>query len=125
MDGPARPLSPYLVYRWGITNTLSIFHRLTGGFLSLGTLILACWLISAATSADAYAGIVVWYGSVWFKLLFAGWAFCFFYHFANGIRHLFWDVGRGFSDRQIRLGGMAVVAFAVVATAAYSVIVIF
>lgn len=120
MDAPERPLSPHLqVYRWGITNTLSILHRATGVFLSLGLLVLSGWLIAIATGPDAYAGVMALYGAAWFKLPLAGWAFCFFYHLANGVRHLVWDAGFGFERSQIRAGGIAVVAFAVVATAAY------
>lgn len=125
IDGPARPLSPFLLYRWGITNTLSILHRITGVFLSLGLLVLSCWLIVIATGADSFAGVMRWYGSAWFKLPLAGWAFCFFYHLANGIRHLAWDVGLGFGRSGIRSSGFAVVVFALVATAAYVAIAMF
>jgi len=119
-DAPERPLSPHLqVYRWGISNTLSILHRGTGLALSLGILVLGCWLIAIATGADAYADVMALYGSAWFKLPLAGWVFCFFYHLGNGVRHLFWDAGYGFERSQIRSGGIAVVVFALVATAAY------
>lgn len=120
VDQPERPLSPFLNYRWGVTNTLSILHRITGVALSLGILVLACWLISIAGGPESYAGVAEFYGSAWFKLPLAGWAFCFFYHLANGIRHLVWDAGRGFSHSAIRTGGAAVVGFAVVATAAFA-----
>jgi succinate dehydrogenase / fumarate reductase cytochrome b subunit len=115
-----RPLSPFLVYRWQITNTLSILHRLTGIMLSLGLLVLVCWLVSLATGAEAYANIMAFYGAAWFKLPLAGWAFCYFYHLGNGVRHLFWDVGRGFEPAQIRASGWAVVVFAVLATLIYA-----
>jgi len=40
------PLSPHLqIYRWQITSVLSILHRITGVILSLGTIILAAWLL--------------------------------------------------------------------------------
>lgn len=119
MDGRDRPLSPFLNYRWQITNTLSIMHRMTGVALTAGLLVLTCWLIAIASGADAFAGVQAWYGSAWFKLPLAGWAFCFFYHLGNGIRHLAWDIGIGFEHGQIRIGGWAVVVFAVVATALY------
>jgi succinate dehydrogenase / fumarate reductase cytochrome b subunit len=125
MDGPARPLSPFLIYRWGVTNGLSIIHRITGIFLTLGILVLSCWLIALASGPESYAGVASFYGSAWFKPVFLGWAFCFFYHLANGIRHLFWDAGYGFESAGIRLGGMAVVLFALVATAVYAVVGIF
>ena len=122
-DASRRPLSPHLqVYRWGITNTLSILHRATGIFLSLGLLVLSCWLIAIATGPDAFESVMAWYGSAWFKLPLAAWAFCFFYHFGNGIRHLFWDAGYGFERARIRQGGIAVIAFAVIATVVYAAI---
>jgi succinate dehydrogenase / fumarate reductase cytochrome b subunit len=107
------------VYRWGISNSLSILHRATGVFMSLGLLVLSCWLIAAAISNDAYAAVMDLYGSGWFRVPLAGWAFCFFYHLANGVRHLAWDAGFGFERSSIRSSGIAVVVFAVVATAAY------
>lgn len=116
-----RPLSPFLIYRWGISNSLSILHRITGVFLSLGLLVLACWLIALASGPEAYAAIAAFYGAAWFKLPLAGWALCFFYHLGNGIRHLVWDAGYGFSHAAIRGGGIAVLVFAVLATSAYVV----
>ena len=35
---------------------------------------------------------------------------CFFLHLCGGIRHLFWDAGRGFELRTIYASGWAVVA---------------
>jgi succinate dehydrogenase / fumarate reductase cytochrome b subunit len=119
MTVPQRPLSPFLIYRWGVTNTLSILHRITGVLLALGLFFLALWLLALASGPEAYAGIVGFYDGAWFSVLLAGWAFCFFYHLANGIRHLIWDAGYGFERGQVRLGGIAVVVFAIVATGFY------
>ena len=45
-----RPLSPHLqTYRWTLTMALSIVHRVTGIALYFGTLLLAWWLIAAAS----------------------------------------------------------------------------
>ena len=121
-DAPTRPLSPHLqVYRLGFA-WLSILHRATGVFLSLGLLVLSCWLIAAAIGEESYAAITAFYGAAWFKVPLTGWAFCFFYHLANGVRHLFWDAGLGFSHAGIRIGGIAAVIFAVVATLVYAML---
>lgn len=120
MGRPELPLSPFLNYRWGVTNTLSIVHRLTGITLSLGVLVLAGWLISIAIGPDFYAGSARFFGSTLFKLPLAGWVFCFFFHLANGVRHLIWDAGFGFETAEIKVGGISVVVFAVVATAVYA-----
>ena len=119
-DAPRRPLSPHLqVYRWGITNTLSILHRGTGLVLCFGLVTLAAWLLAIASGPDVFAAFTAVVGSVWFRLPLAGIALCFFYHLGNGIRHLIWDTGRGFSHAAIRGGGIAVVVFALLATAVY------
>ena len=45
-----RPLSPFLtVYRWQYSMALSILHRVMGCALSVGLLLLAYWLMAAAT----------------------------------------------------------------------------
>src|SRR5580704_9807784 len=50
-----RPLSPHLqVYRWPITMAMSIAHRVTGGALYVGTLLLVWLLIAAASGEGAY-----------------------------------------------------------------------
>ena len=112
-----RPLSPHLsIYRWQISNTLSILHRATGVMLSLGALVLAGWLISIGAGYDAYVRVTTWLaGPVGALLLFA-WTFCFFYHLGNGIRHLCWDAGRGFGKDAARLSGILVVISALVLT---------
>jgi len=122
MDESGRPLSPFLIYRWGVTNSLSILHRITGVGLSVGILVLACWLLAIATGPEPYASVMNMFGATWFKLPLAAWAFCFFYHLANGVRHLFWDAGHGFGQAGIKLGGLAVVVFAVLMTATYAMI---
>lgn len=125
MNDPGRPLSPFLNYRWGVTNSLSILHRVTGVALSIGILFLTIWLIAMATGPEEYASVATLFGTIWFKLALTGWAFCFFYHLANGVRHLVWDAGRGFSHSAIRVGGLLVVVFAVAATAVYASIGLF
>jgi succinate dehydrogenase / fumarate reductase cytochrome b subunit len=125
MHAAQRPLSPHLgIYRWQITMWLSSLHRITGLLLSLGAVALAAWLIAAATSEAAYAAVAAVVGAPWFKAPLAAWAFCFFYHLANGIRHLAWDAGLGFEKSRIRATGWTVVVFAVTATAVFAAVVI-
>ncbi len=125
MDRVERPLSPHLqVYRPQITSVLSIVHRATGVTLSLGVLLLAYWLVCAASGEQAYDRAHRLLSSGWIKVLYAGLAFCFFYHLANGVRHLFWDLGLGLEPEQYKASGWAVIVFAAAATAAYSLLVI-
>jgi succinate dehydrogenase / fumarate reductase cytochrome b subunit len=126
MDRVDRPLSPHVFhYRWQITMTLSILHRITGVVLSVGMLVLVCWLVSLAGGEAVYERVRGAYAAPWFLPLYVGWVFCIFYHLGNGVRHLCWDIGIGFEHHQIRIGGWLVVVFAILATAVYSVFVIF
>ena len=124
-DRVERPLSPHLqVYRPEITSVLSILHRTTGLGLSVGLLVLAYWLMAAAGGEADYADATALLGSGWAKIGYVGWAFCFFYHLANGIRHLLWDMGIGLEPTQYRVSGWTVVLTSAAVTAVYSLMVI-
>ena len=119
MTAKSRPLSPHLsVYKFRITSTLSILHRLTGVALSLGAVALVWWLFAIASGPDAYAVFASVAGSIVGKIAIAGWLFTFFYHLCNGVRHLFWDVGKGFAIEQARASGWTVVTVSALATLA-------
>ena len=114
-----RPTSPHLqIYRWQITSVLSILHRATGVALAVGTLVLVWWLIAAAAGPDAY-GDARWFLGSWlgYILLFC-WSFALFYHLCNGIRHLGWDVGKGFDIPTAYRTGWLVVFTSLALTAA-------
>lgn len=113
-----RPLSPHLsIYRFAYTMATSIFHRATGCLLSAGLLLLVGWLTSLATGAEAYAAFAAFAASWPVKLVLALLLVAACYHFANGIRHLVWDTGRGLERRQARLSARIVVIATVVAAA--------
>lgn len=120
MSNTERPLSPHLsIYRWPVTMTLSILHRATGVAMSVGLVILAAWLVSAASGADDYDQFVTLMSTLVGRLLLIGWSFAFFFHLANGIRHLVWDTGRGFEKHQANASAWFVLVAAVVATALF------
>ena len=117
MSARQRPISPHLqIYKPQLTSVLSITHRGTGIFLSLGTLVLCYWLLAIAGGPAAYAeaqGIInSWYGQL---LLFA-WVASLYYHLCNGIRHLFWDAGYGLELKTTYASGYAVVVVSVILT---------
>lgn len=114
-----RPLSPHLqVYRLQWTMVLSILHRITGVALGVGTLLLAWWLVAAASGPDAFAIAQSVMRSIVGRFVLLGFTFSLFYHLANGIRHLFWDVGVGFDLRAARASGWFVLTLAVILTLA-------
>ncbi len=104
-----RPLSPHVqVYRWPISMALSITHRVTGVGLGLGTLLLTCWLVAAASSDAAFDNIQWFMGSALGLLLLLGWSASLIFHFFTGIRHLVWDAGYGFDAPDYDNSGWAV-----------------
>lgn len=113
-----RPLSPHLtVYSWQITNTLSILHRITGFGLAIGSILLVIWLFSAAYNPPFYYSLHAFLGSLAGKLLLLGWTVAFYYHLANGIRHLLWDTGAGFQIPQVTRSGIFVLFYTAIMTA--------
>jgi len=117
--GVERPLSPHLqVWRWHVTMAGSILHRATGVALYLGALVTAGWTAALAAGPDAYARYLGFLACPIGKLVLIGFTFAIFFHLANGLRHLAWDLGVGFRPRTADASGIAVIAFAVVATIA-------
>lgn len=114
-----RPLSPHLqIYRPQITSVLSILHRLTGVALAGGAALLAYWLTAAAYGPEAFTRANALFASWIGRLALFGMTFAFFYHFANGMRHLAWDIGLGFEMKTLRLSGILVVLVALALTGA-------
>lgn len=95
-----RPLSPFLTYRWTLTMALSIVHRITGVALYVGTLLMAWWLIAAASGPTAYA-MVEGFTSSWIgRLVLLGYTWALLHHMLGGIRHFIWDLGYGFGPNE-------------------------
>jgi succinate dehydrogenase / fumarate reductase cytochrome b subunit len=119
MSKDNRPLSPHLtIYRPQITSVLSITHRLTGIALFAGTALIVVWLWSVAYVPAFYATLHGWLASGIGRLMLLGWMAAFYYHLANGIRHLFWDIGWGFTIPQVNRSGWLVILFTLAVTAA-------
>lgn len=99
--------------------TLSILHRASGIALSVGLIVLVLWLQSAAGDARGYQVFADALQSAVGRLAMAGWSFAFFFHLANGVRHLFWDAGFGFEKSQANASAWVVLAATVVLTVGY------
>lgn len=92
-----RPLSPHLsIYKPMLTMMMSIVHRITGGALFFGTLLMTWWLLAAASGPTAYAKVQAFTGSIIGMLILFGYTWALIHHMLGGIRHLIWDTGRGF-----------------------------
>jgi succinate dehydrogenase cytochrome b subunit len=92
-----RPRSPHLqVYRLTLTMMMSIVHRMTGGALYFGTLLLAWWLLAAASGPNAYAAFQSAASSFIGRIVLFGYTFALIHHMLGGLRYLIWDTGHGF-----------------------------
>ena len=96
-----RPLSPHLtIYRLTLTMMMSIVHRITGAALYVGTLLVAWWLIAAASGPNGYA-TVQWFMGSWIgRLMLFGYTWALIHHMLSGLRYLVWDTGRGFGPSE-------------------------
>jgi succinate dehydrogenase / fumarate reductase cytochrome b subunit len=120
-----RPLSPFMIgstYKLQMSSMTSIMHRITGCALGAGTFLLTLWLVCAATSDSAFSMIQAFLGSWIGILIFIGFTTALFYHFCNGLRHLAWDVGKGFELPNMHLTGWIVLGATVVLTVGFWII---
>lgn len=120
----AKPTSPHLqIYKWNISSITSIMHRATGVLLYFSIVAIVWYVIYFAyqinltqfdETCDCPARAI-------FQNIFALAAifvtFSLYYHLCNGIRHLFWDIGKGFELKTARRNGYLVVFLALLLTA--------
>ena len=111
MSNIIRPLSPHLsIYRKQITSVLSIMHRITGVALYAGLGLLIVFLGTVGYYPENYAKLHEFLASALGKIALFGWTLAFYFHFFNGIRHLFWDMGKGFDIPSVnKTGWMAII----------------
>ncbi|KAL9121838.1 MAG: hypothetical protein Q9187_001600, partial [Circinaria calcarea] len=110
-----RPISPHLsIYQPQITWYLSGLNRISGSILSGSFYIfgfsyliapLFGWHLESPALAAAFGSLPL---AAKLAIKF-GFALPFTFHAFNGIRHLVWDVGMQFSNKQIQRTGWAVV----------------
>jgi succinate dehydrogenase / fumarate reductase, cytochrome b subunit len=79
---------------------MSIFHRATGIALYFGTLLVAWWLIAAASGPNAYAAVQWFMGSIIGLLILFAYTWVLIHHMLGGVRHLIWDTGHGFGPSE-------------------------
>lgn len=104
-----RPLSPHLsIYSPQITSVLSILHRGTGVALYIGAFVLAAFIICLGYGEKCFTTWVDFFQMPVGKIFLFGWIFCLYYHLCNGIRHLMWDIGKGFELANVTLSGLIV-----------------
>ena len=112
-----RPLSPHLsIHKKVLTAVFSIFHRLTGIFLTLGSFLLVFWFLSILIGENFYNYFQNISSNFIFKVILFFWTLAFFYHLFNGIRYLFWSFSLGMELKTVYRSGYIVSLLTVIAT---------
>ncbi len=114
-----RPLSPHLqIYKPQMTTVMSIFHRLTGIALALGTIMVTWFFLAVAMGPESYATFRDFAVHPIGQFMLFGWSAALFYHMFNGIRHFFWDMGYLFKIKNAYRAGAVVLLVTVIVTGA-------
>lgn len=114
-----RPLSPHIMHwRWHITMAASILTRVTGMGSYIGLLLVAGWALALASGQDAYDDYMGLLGSIPGQIVLFGFTVAVFYHLAAGVRHLLWDLGRGYEPSAANASAWVAIIFAIVASMA-------
>lgn len=114
----ARPLSPHLqIWRFTVTMAASITHRGTGAVLYGGTILLAYWLAALALHGEGFGPAAAFANSLLGRVVIAGYVWSLSFHLMNGLRHLYWDAGRGLAPKTAAMTAWLVYAAAIVLTA--------
>ncbi len=120
----SRPTSPHLqIYAWNISSLTSILHRFTGVMLYFSIIAISWYVVfytydtnisEAAEHCDCPFQAMLDYAIYGIAIAVI---FALYYHFCNGIRHLFWDIGKGFELRTAQRNGYLVIISAIIFTA--------
>lgn len=90
---------------------MSIAHRITGVGLYFGMLVVAWWLIAAASGPAYFDWVNDLFGSFLGRLMLFGFTWALVHHLLGGVKHLFWDMGKGFDKHfATRMAKLQIVA---------------
>ncbi len=98
---------------------MSVAHRVTGTGLYLGTVLIAAWLVAAASGPAAFDTVQWIAGSILGRLVLFLYSFSLMHHMVGGLRHFVWDMGKGY-EPQTR---MAMTKFTIVISTALTVLI--
>ena len=110
-------MSPHLqVYSWQLTSVMSIGHRASGIALSFGTFLILVWVLTLSLGQEIF-NQVNHYITHWFgQLILFGFSLALVYHLLNGIRHLYWDAGKGYELESVYKSGYSVIILTIILT---------
>ena len=114
-----RPLSPHLsIHKKVLTALFSIFHRITGIGLSLGSILIAIWFLLISLGPNYFIYFEIISKNILFKFILLIWTIGIFYHLYNGCRKLYWSFGIGMDLTTVYRSGYIVLFLTAVSTIA-------
>tara|TARA_Y100001949_G_scaffold155570_1_gene143924 strand:+ start:2928 stop:3299 length:372 start_codon:yes stop_codon:yes gene_type:complete len=114
-----RPLSPHLsIHKKVLTALFSIFHRITGIGLSLGSILIAIWFLLISLGPNYFIYFEIISKNILFKFILLIWTIGIFYHLYNGCRKLYWSFGIGMDLITVYRSGYIVLFLTVASTIA-------
>ena len=114
-----RPLSPHLsIHKKVLTALFSIFHRITGIGLSLGSILIAIWFLLISLGPNYFIYFEIISKNIIFKFILLIWTIGIFYHLYNGCRKLYWSFGIGMDLITVYRSGYIVLFLTLVSTIA-------
>ncbi|XP_069033877.1 succinate dehydrogenase cytochrome b560 subunit, mitochondrial [Embiotoca jacksoni] len=120
-----RPMSPHIsIYQWSVPMVMSITHRGTGVGLSGAISAFAVAALVLPGNYPYYLDLIhsLSVGSYLIGLTKFGIAFPVSYHTYNGIRHLCWDIGKGFKIPEVYRSGYTVIGLSILTSIALAML---
>ena len=112
-----RPLSPHLsIHKKVLTALFSIFHRITGIGLSMGSILIAIWFLLISLGPNYFIYFEMISKNILFKFILLIWTIGIFYHLYNGCRNLYWSFGIGMELTTVYRSGYIVLFLTLVST---------
>ena len=114
-----RPLSPHLsIHKKVLTALFSIFHRITGIGLSIGSILIVIWFLLISLGPNYFMYFEIISKNILFKFILVIWTIGIFYHLYNGCRKLYWSFGIGMDLITVYRSGYIVLFLTLVSTIA-------
>ncbi len=112
-----RPLSPHLsIHKKVLTALFSIFHRITGIGLSMGSILISIWFLLISLGPNYFVYFEIISKNIIFKFILLIWTIGVFYHLYNGCRKLYWSFGIGMDLTTVYRSGYIVLFLTLVST---------
>ena len=119
-----RPLSPHLsIHKKVLTALFSIFHRITGIGLSMGSILITIWFLMISLGPNYFVYFEIISKNIIFKFVLLIWTIGVFYHLYNGCRKLYWSFGIGMDLTTVYRSGYIVLFLTIISTIAVWVLV--